>query len=217
MCFTLATVATVVPRGASPEQASILRPPDGASDALSALAAGLPEPGDTATHLGWLRLSIPRAKSSVPQAAVAGLEGLVEALRAAQRLPSEQQEFLTTLIREDVRLKATYCRSHPDGMAALIPLTVRTWAKNGVSVAEAKQWNVVYVSAPLASLGGRNGDPFPQFSSPTSMRLPPGRYVIWAQDPDEGTRRGPAKTVTLGDGSLPIDATVTADLLVPAK
>jgi hypothetical protein len=40
--------------------------------------------------------------------------------------------------------------------------------------------------------------------------LPPGKYVVWAEDPADKTRIGPTKDVTLGDA-------VTVDLIVPNK
>ena len=45
---------------------------------------------------------------------------------------------------------------------------------------------------------GEGLHPFHRFSSPTSMYLPPGAYVIWAQDPLNASRRGPETLVRLG-------------------
>jgi hypothetical protein len=101
-------------------------------------------------------------------------------------------------------------------MAALVELSARTWSAEGSPPPEVSQWNVMYLSAPLAERRD-TGEPFPNFSSPTTKRLPPGRYVLWAQHPADAQRRGPRKTITVGDPNAKIDERVVADLIVPTS
>ncbi len=54
-------------------------------------------------------------------------------------------------------------------MAGQVALNVRTWLE-GKTRSEAKQWQVMYINAPLAGFPGRKAAPFPQFSSPTLDR-----------------------------------------------
>jgi len=70
---------------------------------------------------------------------------------------------------------------------------------------------IVVQHAPLAGFPGRKASPFPQFSSPTALVLPPGAYIIWAQDPKNESRRGPELLVRLGVNKAPA---LDADLLV---
>jgi len=113
------------------------------------------------------------------------------------------------LVVEDLQVKSDACRRSPTGMSVTFPLTVRTWAPAASQRSEVSQWNVMYLSAPLA-LRSRKGHSFPAFSSPTTIRLPPGKYVVWAEDPADKGRVGPPKDVTLGEA-------VAVDLIVPGK
>jgi hypothetical protein len=93
-------------------------------------------------------------------------------------------------------------------MNALVRFTVKTW--DGTT--EVHQWQVAYLNAPLAILHRDQFQPFPKFSSPTEVRLPPGRYMVWAQDPRNAAKRGPATEVALGQNGA---AEVQADIVVP--
>ena len=167
--------------------------------------------GDTARDIRWLRESVDtRPNASLPPAVLAGLEANLTALQRINELPPTQRQPVVDAVRADLELKAAYCRNHPDGMAGQVALNVRTWLE-GKPRSESPQWQVMYINAPLAGFPGRKAAPFPQFSSPTSLVLPPGAYVIWAQDPKNEARRGPALLVRLGVAKAP---TLDADLLV---
>jgi hypothetical protein len=167
--------------------------------------------GDTARDIRWLRESVDtRPNASLPPAVLAGLDANLTALQRINELPPSQRKPVVDAVRADLELKAAYCRNHPDGMAGQVALNVRTWL-DGTPRSESPQWQVMYINAPLAGFPGRKAAPFPQFSSPTSLVLPPGAYIIWAQDPKNAARRGPELLVRLGVAKAP---TLDADLLV---
>jgi hypothetical protein len=167
--------------------------------------------GDTARDIRWLVESVRgRPNAPLPPTVLAGLEADLAAMNRINELPDAQRESVVDAVRADLRLKAEFCRNHPEGMAAQVALNVRTYLA-GESRSEAKQWQVLYINAPLAGFPGRKGAPFPQFSSPTRMLLPPGAYILWAQDPTNASRRGPEVLVRLGVARAD---TLDADLLV---
>lgn len=204
-CLVLSFAASVAGQAPPAEQQKALA----LIDALEAKVPGV------ARELIWLRASVKRA----PRMPVESLEGLMAidaALARAGELPPPDREKLVASAEADVRLKAEYCRMHPDGMAALVNLVVHTWAQAGDTRSEVSQWDVRYLSAPMAVFPGRKGEQFPGFSSPAAKPLSPGRYVIWAQDPANPSRRGPEKEVTVGDSATPIEQ-VRADILVVTR
>ncbi len=167
--------------------------------------------GDTARDIRWLVESVrSRPNVGLPATVLAGLEADLAAMNRIGELPDAQREPVIEAVRADLRLKAEFCRNHPEGMGGQVALNVRTWLA-GEPRSEARQWQVLYINAPLAGFPGRKGAPFPQFSSPTRMLLPPGAYILWAQDPKNASRRGPEVLVRLGVARA--DA-LDADLLV---
>jgi hypothetical protein len=173
--------------------------------------AKAPTSVDTARDIRWLKESVgTRPNSSLPATVLAGLDASLTALQRINELPPTQRQAVVDAVRADLALKAQYCRTHPDGMAGQVALNVRTWLE-GKTRSESPQWQVMYINAPLAGFPGRKATPFPQFSSPTSLVLPPGAYVIWAQDPKDASRHGPELLVRLGVNKAP---TLDADLLV---
>ena len=206
--FVCAFVAVYASLGAqapaySPDQQRALQ-------ILAALTKPFPS-GAAARDIRWLVESVrSRPNVSLPATVLAGLEGHLTALNRLNELPDAQRESVVEGVRADLRLKAEFCRNHPEGMAAQVALNVRTWLA-GEPRSEARQWQVLYINAPLAGFPGRKGAPFPQFSSPTRMLLPPGAYILWAQDPQDASRRGPEVLVRLGVARAD---TLDADLLV---
>ena len=177
---------------------------------LTALGKAFPD-GDSARDIRWLVESVnSRPAASLPATVMAGLEASFTALSRITELPDAQRKALVEAVRADLQLKAAFCRTHPEGMAGQVVLNVRTLL-TGPAQSEAKQWQVLYINAPLAGFPGRKPAPFPKFSSPTSMFLPPGAYLIWAQDPLNASRRGPETLVRLGVAGA---QTLDADLLV---
>ena len=62
---------------------------------------------------------------------------------------------------------------------------------------EVKQLRVLYL--PKIFEDQVDGEVFPLLSSPTELRLAPGRYVVWARDLSSG-RQSERTTVRLGSG-----------------
>ena len=212
MRITLAFVCALVTVYASlGAQAPALSPDQQrALQILDALTKPFPS-GDSARDIRWLVESArSRSNLSLPATVMSGLEADLAAMNRIQELPETQRASVVEAVRADLRLKAEFCRNHPEGMAGQVALNVRTYL-SGEPRAEARQWQVVYINAPLAGFAGRKPAPFPQFSSPTKMLLPPGAYVVWAQDPNNPSRRGPEVLVRLGVAQA---ATLDADLLV---
>jgi hypothetical protein len=177
---------------------------------LDALTKPFPS-GDSARDLRWLGESVRgRPNVSLPATVLAGLEADLAALNRVNELPEPQRAAVLEAVREDLRLKAEFCRNHPEGMAGQVALNVRTFLA-GEKRLEAGQWQVLYINAPLAGFPGRKATPFPQFSSPTKILLPPGAYVVWAQDPKNAARRGPEVLLRLGVARA---ETLDADLLI---
>jgi hypothetical protein len=201
MIVMLLAVAATDVRGQLAGASDVAR----AEQLLLSIERGVPE---AATQIRWLRSTI-RSGTSLPPEVLASLASLEEALAIAGDDPK-----MRALVVEDLSIKSAYCRRHPQGMGALVELRVRTWAAQGSPPSEISQWEVMYLSAPLAERR-TTGEPFPGFSSPTTKHLPPGKYVLWAQHPSDADRRGPRKTITVGDLQARIDAPVSADLIVP--
>jgi hypothetical protein len=139
---------------------------------------------------------------------IRGLKADDDALVAAASSETQRRKALLDSVYEDLHLKFLYCKMSPDRMNAMIDISVQTWDNDK----EVKSWQVASINAPLAILHSDRYQAFPKFSSPTKTRLPPGRYLIWAQDPKNPSRRGPAKEISLGnDGVKSLDA----DVLIP--
>ena len=160
---------------------------------LNALAKAFPS-GDSARDIRWLVESVnSRPAAGLPATVLEGLEASFGALNRITELPDAQRKTLVEAVRADLQLKAAYCRTHPEGMAGQVSLSVRTLVV-GATRSEASQWQVMYINAPLAGFPGRKAAPFPKFSSPTAMFLPPGAYVTLGAGPAERVTAWPRDT-----------------------
>jgi hypothetical protein len=167
---------------------------------------------DVDTELGWLERSV-KPGVELPAAAGLALDDLRFVLSRSTTLGPARKE-IRDKVAQDIRLKATYCRSDPRGMGALITLTVHTWALPASSTrVEQGDWQVQYVSTPQTLLPTFAGRSFPQFSSPCSVDLPPGLWTVWAQHPKNAAHRGPAKELVVG--ATPGLSSLAADVIVP--
>ena len=177
---------------------------------LAALSERIPE---ASAAIGWLKEST-KEGAQLPADVLDGLQDLLDATDAAKQLTdTDRTEFMKRAVA-DLGIKSDYCHRHQVGMAALVDVNVHTWRPDAEPRVEATQWNVMYLSAPLAVFPDRQGKPFPGFSSPASKSLPPGTYVVWAEDPANPLRRGPRQEIQVGDPSKPVNVRVTADILI---
>jgi hypothetical protein len=148
----------------------------------------------------------------VPAAARFALDDLRFALTRSATVGSTRAS-VEARVAEDIRIKAGYCRAHPRGIAALVKLTVRTWAEQPAGREERGDWQVMYVSTPQTLLPSFAGRSFPKFSSPCEADLAPGLWSVWAQHPRNTALRGPIHALVLG--ATPGADAARADLLVP--
>lgn len=182
-----------------------------AIDRLRRALEGVEVPADVdpTRDLRWLDQSLSDAKVAVPEIALQALDALTLVFSERDRVPAAA---LRTAF-DDLALKASYCRTHPDGMAALVRLTVRTFRQQPGGRVEDSNWQVFYLNAPLVTFAPARSAAFPAFSSPTSMSLPPGVWAIWAQDVRDAAKKGPITELRLGVTGTERD--VTADIAIP--
>jgi hypothetical protein len=177
--------------------------------ALDTLAQEIPA---AASDIRWIRRTL---TADLPETTAKAMEALVDALRRASQSTALRGRVVDA-VREDLAIKAAVCRKTPDGMRTLGRVVARTWSTLQPGK-EVSNWDVHYLIAPLALVGSLPGESFPAFSSPTTVKLPPGRYVLWAQDPRSSDRRGPSREIVVGslDGGAP--ETTTVDLVIGDK
>jgi hypothetical protein len=174
-------------------------------------AGAVPGKTGVGAELGVLEKAI-KPGVPVPAAARLALDDLRFALTSSATVASTRAS-VAVRVAQDIRIKAGYCRAHPRGVAALVRLTVRTWAEQPAGRSEQGDWQVLYVSTPQTLLPSFAGRSFPRFSSPTVADLAPGLWSIWAQHPRNSALRGPIRELVLG--ATPGADTAEADLLVP--
>jgi hypothetical protein len=135
------------------------------------------------------------------------------ALRNRDRV--RNRAAVTREVETDLRTKDAAYKNSPRGLATLITLEVHT----KLIRAETSGWQVMSLAAPLAEFPNAPGEPFGLFSSPTTKSLPPGPYILWAEDPSDASVKGPRKPVTLGSvtGGQASLAPVSADIAVPKR
>jgi hypothetical protein len=120
--------------------------------------------------------------------------------------PPQMQSILEA-IADDLEVKLEHCNNSGGKLGGSVEVTVRTVQGSQ----EVRNWQVFYVPRVLDVIGGATPDRFPRLSSPTLETLVPGRYVMWARDP-EGGRTGEKTVVKVGEGRKDLQL----DLLVPA-
>lgn len=109
-------------------------------------------------------------------------------------------------IADDLEVKLEHCTNSGGKLGGSVTVTVRT-VRAGQEV---RNWQVFYLPKVFDLVGGVAPDRFPRLSSPTLEQLVPGRYVMWARDPDG--RTGEKTIVKVGEGRSDLQL----DLLVPA-
>ena len=128
----------------------------------------------------------------------------VYSLEAAYREPDEKKAYaMFEDLVADLHVKANHCRATGTGLGGLVNISVKTQRGD----AEVKAWQVFWKPKILEFAKEFRAEAFPKPSSPTSLELAPGRYLMWAQDPKTG-RRGNEEVVTLGEGKKTIEKTL---------
>jgi hypothetical protein len=72
---------------------------------------------------------------------------------------------------------------------------------------EISNWRVVCIAKILQLYPNFSPTAFPKLSSPTKWNLAPGNYIMWAEDPQTGSKSATQE--------IPIDKDQECDLAVP--
>ena len=67
------------------------------------------------TSAGLFFPCAPNPNLSLPATVLAGLEANLTGMNRINELPDAQRESVMEAVRADLRLKAEFCRNHPDG------------------------------------------------------------------------------------------------------
>jgi hypothetical protein len=104
---------------------------------------------------------------------------------------------------DDLYFKVNACLLNGGKAVGSVAVTVHT-KKSGNEV---QNLRVVYMAKILRLFPNSSPTSFPQLSSPTKWDLAPGNYLMWAEDPDTGTKSGTQE--------IPVDRDQDCDLAVP--
>jgi hypothetical protein len=106
-------------------------------------------------------------------------------------------------VLEDLYLKVNACLLNGGKAVGSVSVIVHT-KKSGTEV---PNWRVVCMAKILRLYHNYSPTAFPQLSSPTKWDLPPGNYIMWAENPETGQRSSTQE--------IPIDRNQECDLAVP--
>lgn len=115
--------------------------------------------------------------------------------------PWRSEEIADVL--DDLYMKANACLLNGREAVASVSVTVHT-KKSGTEVSN---WRVLCMAKILRLYPYSSPTAFPQLSSPTQWDLAPGKYIMWAENPD--TRQKSQEQ------EIPIDRKQECDLVLP--
>jgi hypothetical protein len=104
---------------------------------------------------------------------------------------------------DDFYLKVNACLLNGGKAVGAVSVNVHT-KHSGIEVSN---WRVVCMAKILQLYSNHYTTAFPRLSSPTQWELAPGRYIMWAEDPETGN--------TSSKQEIPIDRNQECDLVVP--
>ena len=104
---------------------------------------------------------------------------------------------------DDLYLKVNACLLNGGKAVGSVSVTVHT-KKSGVEVPNLR---VLCMAKILQLYHNYSPTAFPQLSSPTKWELPPGNYIMWAENPETGQKSSTQE--------IPIDRNQECDLAVP--
>jgi hypothetical protein len=104
---------------------------------------------------------------------------------------------------DDLYLKVNACLQNSGKAVGSVSVEVHT-RKSGLEVSN---WRVFCIAKILQLYPNFSPTAFPKLSSPAKWNLAPGNYIMWAEDPQTGS-----KSVTQ---EIPIDKDQECDLAVP--
>jgi hypothetical protein len=130
---------------------------------------------------------------------------IIENIRGRGIVGSTEWEQIKA-VNTDLAIKAEHAEILPEAAFDSIEVIVRT-KKNGLELSNYQVW---YVKEAFKNDATKYRT-FDRFSSPSSRKLPPGRYVMWSQATDGSKALGEKTPKEFGDGQ----ANVEIDLAAP--
>ena len=132
----------------------------------------------------------------------------VESLLAelAQRGGNSGSVAVMEAIAEDLETKLAHCIATKEPLGGVVRVRVHTRRAGS----EVSNWRVFFAPKIFESMADKAADAFPRFSSPTEIEVVPGRYLLWARNPESNAMSERA-TVRIGGTK----ETMAIDLAVP--
>lgn len=124
---------------------------------------------------------------------VASVRGIEEALARTAQYPTPDSAALIEDVAADLELKLAHCIATGQPLGGAVRVRVRTLR----GAEEVTAWQVLFAPKIFESALDQAADVFPRFSSPTEVEAPPGRYLLWARNPQTGAVAGKT-TVKIG-------------------
>jgi hypothetical protein len=106
-------------------------------------------------------------------------------------------------VLDDLYLKAHACLLNRGEAVASVSVTVHT-KKSGTEVSN---WRVLCMAKILRLYPSSSPTAFPRLSSPTQWNLAPGKYIMWAENPDTWQKST--------EQEIPVDCNQDCDLPIP--
>lgn len=148
--------------------------------------------------IDWLARRADRIDSSISVEYVRSLH------RAAQLLRTRPDRVLIEDVASELETKVEHCRVLGVGMGGSVLVRVST--RRGADTVQ--HWQVFYLLKIYERIKGASPAAFPTLSTPTEVRLDPGRYWMWARDPVTGRTGDRTLVRVAGQTELPIDLPV---------
>jgi len=108
-------------------------------------------------------------------------------------------------VNADLRIKADHAEMAPEAAFDTIEIVVHT-RKNGQELGNYQIWYVKEAYRNDAS----KYQTFDRFSSPASRKMPPGKYLMWAQATDGSKAMGEKTPKEFGDGQAKVETDLGA-------
>jgi hypothetical protein len=111
--------------------------------------------------------------------------------------PMPSRELLDA-VAEDLEAKVEHCKALGLGMGGAVLLRVQM-----LGALDPAEWRVWYLPK-LFERSGRRGIAFPVVGSPVEHTVPPGLYLIWAEDPKQERKTPRTEILAAKTRELPV-------------
>jgi hypothetical protein len=129
---------------------------------------------------------------------------IIDSIRMGRRVGSTEWEQIKA-VNVDLRVKAEHAEMLPEAAFDSIEVIVRT-KKNGQELSNYQVW---FVKEAFKNDIAKY-QTFDRYSSPSSRKLPPGRYVMWSQATDGSKASGEKSPKEFGDGQAKVEIDLAA-------